>query len=803
MKFVFYFFLILYSCYFSVFAQSNLAKVVKGSITDSVTKVGVEFTTILIKTTGGQTAGFSNEQGFFELSITNSQIESIRFQRVGYKTKTILDTSNFKFNADTLNLGEIVLDPALNLLTEVQIKEKPLLLKREGSKLVYLVTNDPDVKTSNMLDIMPKVPLLSLDQNNNVQYKGGENFRILLNGRQTAVFSQSLNQALASIGADKIVRVEVLMEVPARYLNQNITGLINIVTKDQGINGISNTISGNINTLSGYGINNSLIFKNRKLALTHTLGWNELPISNSSQISVTNGINDSFRSENSDNIKNRGNGTRSSLNLSYNLDSLSLFLMSLSFSDNNKSQGIKNKQSFRDANSVNSFISTTDFSTFSQALSWKLTYERNFRKKRSNVFVLQYAGGTTNNNFDNQTSYTNQVSYQFDDNKQINNQKINFHTLQADISSRLGKTEIENGLTGIFNQSNSEKSFFLVTGNSPQPTPQFVDVFEYRQNIVRYYASAFRAINKWTIRITGTQDFERTNSIFPLTPNQNNIQKLQKTNATFNISRGIGDFAGLNLFYSNGISRATFEQLNGFTNTTNQLYIIRGNPSLLPETFQNISLDFQSFKKGFINFGPSIRFTKNKIEPIAINSGDTTIISLKNIPSTVSYIFNLGINYRISSKITADIKGFATLTDYKQINTINRVNFQFFSFLSYRVNAQYSTNLLAIINLPNYINQGIIRQSSQLNISASGSFFNRKLGCSLSFESPFRKNKTATSDINDVNFNQLITRSEQIRIVRFGLSYRMGSLNNTRMRAGSKDLRKQEEKIINENEKLN
>ena len=63
-------------------------------------------------------------------------------------------------------------------------------MKQEVDRISYDVQADPESKALTGLDMMRKVPLLSVDANDNIKLKGNGNYKILVNGKESAMMSK-------------------------------------------------------------------------------------------------------------------------------------------------------------------------------------------------------------------------------------------------------------------------------------------------------------------------------------------------------------------------------------------------------------------------------------------------------------------------------------------------------------------------------------------------------------------------------------------------------------------------------------
>lgn len=65
------------------------------------------------------------------------------------------------------------------------------LVKMDIDKIIYDLQADPESKVNSVLEMIRRVPLLSLDHEDNIQLKGSGNYRILINGRPSAMLEKN------------------------------------------------------------------------------------------------------------------------------------------------------------------------------------------------------------------------------------------------------------------------------------------------------------------------------------------------------------------------------------------------------------------------------------------------------------------------------------------------------------------------------------------------------------------------------------------------------------------------------------
>jgi hypothetical protein len=179
---------------FFVFSQANLKPnfKIKGSIIDSASAKGIPFVTISVYKEPGKIVYkrlATEEGGKFEGAIKDTGEFSLTANLIGYAPFS----NSFKVSGSDklLDLGEILLSEAVQTLNEVSIIADKPLIKVDADKISYSAESDPESKTTNVLDMLRKVPLVTVDGDDNIQLKGASNFKIFINGKPSTMLSNN------------------------------------------------------------------------------------------------------------------------------------------------------------------------------------------------------------------------------------------------------------------------------------------------------------------------------------------------------------------------------------------------------------------------------------------------------------------------------------------------------------------------------------------------------------------------------------------------------------------------------------
>src|ERR1700761_783699 len=232
-------------------AQGNSANgKISGKVIDAATQLPVEYATISILK-AGTTSPFngvvSDAKGNFTLSSVPNGEFTINIDFIGYKRST---TEHIIISNTTKSvvLNNILLAPVQNQLKRVEVVGKTPVVENKIDKLVYNAANDLTSQSGVALDVLKKVPMVSVDIDGNVELQGDANIRFLINGKPSSIFGSSLADALQSIPASQIKSIEVITSPGAKYDASGTGGIINIILKDNKVQGYNGSINASIGT---------------------------------------------------------------------------------------------------------------------------------------------------------------------------------------------------------------------------------------------------------------------------------------------------------------------------------------------------------------------------------------------------------------------------------------------------------------------------------------------------------------------------------------------------------------------------
>ena len=128
-------------------------------------------------------------------------------------------------------------------LEGIEVTAQRQLIKQEVDRIGYSVADDADSKTNNVLTMLRKVPMVSVDASDEIRVNGQQNFKIFRNGHPDPSLSRNAKDILKAMPASSVKRIEVITEPGAKYDAEGTTMILNIVMADnstlKGVSGMA------------------------------------------------------------------------------------------------------------------------------------------------------------------------------------------------------------------------------------------------------------------------------------------------------------------------------------------------------------------------------------------------------------------------------------------------------------------------------------------------------------------------------------------------------------------------------------
>lgn len=795
-------FVIIFVFLFSLtsFSQSVGKGKITGKVLDADTKVPIEMAIVSIYHSGETKAfnGLTTDQnGSFAIDNVPNGTYRITIDFISYK-EIILNSVDVSSNKP-VNLGTVLLMPSTNELNEVTVVSKPATVQNKIDKMVYNTANDLTSQGGVATDVLKSVPMVSVDIDGNVELQGSPNVRFLINGKPSSIFGASVSDALQSIPASQIKRIEVMTSPGAKYDAAGSGGIINIVLKDSKVQGINSSInlsagtrlengSFNLNARKGnFGM--GVYFSGNKQLNTKTKNYSDRVSYNVARDTVSrlyqDGVNPFTRS-----------GYQTGVNLNWSItpkDELTGTFGNNHFENNSSGMTMQDQSSYL-ANGtilsevISNRISTSNFKN--DAADWSLGYRKTFEKEDQELNVLvTSSNGKSNNNAGQQTQYQDDF-YPMSGLRSFNPGKDNQLVMSVDFALPVAKgfafemgskTDLENIDSNVVTDSLALDGSFV--NNAGQTYS-----FKYKRNIyAAYFSSSFALFNNFIVGKAGLR-FERTNTTADFVgvsiPDYNTYAP------SFTIQHKFNEDQSIKFSYTYRIERPDYEELNPFFNISDPHNISTGNPFLKPEISHRYELGYsKNFKKNAsLYFSGFYRHNTEDIQSF------TTFHSTLDVNGTQYKDVSLTQRYNIGAQ--TDIGGsiFGSLTLNEKLNlrstiemgdrTTTNPGFATVSGFTYRANLNVSyafqPTLVAEI-FGNYRSsqkniQGERPSSFFYNLAVRKQFWNKNASVGLTMANPFNHYMNQRSTKYGESFYQVNLREVPVQSFGISLSYKFGKL---------------------------
>jgi hypothetical protein len=601
-------------CCFAFAICGNAQEVsVKGRLVDSASAKPVPSATVNFQEPGKKISRtvISDQSGSFQASLPPGHY-AVRITHGSFRKAG----KHLKVEDQPVDMGSIQLVAMVKNLAEVKVTATKPLVEQQGDRLVYNVEEDPAAKSESATDLLRKTPYVNVDGDGGIQVNGQTNFRVLLNGRETALFSQNVKEALKGFPGASISRIEVITSPSAKYDAEGVGGIINIITKKK-LAGYNGTVNSNIMSIGNRSAGFNINLKTGRLGISGIYNIMSNSGIRTNQMAITTPTHplafarrEVGGERETDLFFQQGN-----LELSYDLDSTNTLVV----------YGNMGKHSNEAMNqyTINTVLANGNSDIDPYLLETRSAlpthgfgsdFIRKYKGKPQKELSVRFnAMFNTNRFFSNSEQEIGALDRFVLNNSEAFNSE---YTVQADLIEPINKTtRIETGVKTIFRTAYSDfqsQVKFQKTdpyGNDPANSNKF----SYDQNVYGGYATVNKTMKATTARIGLRIEHTRVDGDFTST---NTTVRQVYTNFIPNLllSRQFSKTMNSNLTYTLRLGRPSISALNPFVNNSDSLNRSFGNPDLGPQYLHTTAWQIRFFKGNkFLSIQTGYNFANNLI----------------------------------------------------------------------------------------------------------------------------------------------------------------------------------------------
>lgn len=594
--------------------------------------VPIEFATVLVgdPTTQKPISGTTTlEDGSFVLE-TDAPNFYIEVSFIGFTKKTV---DNPNIIDDKIDLGTITLSEDSQQLDEVVVQGEVSQTVFKLDKRVFNVGADLSSTGASALEVLNNVPSVNVNIEGQVSLRGSQGVQMLINGKPSVIANEQGN-ALGTLTADMIERIEVITNPSAKYDAEGTSGIINIILKKDEKKGFNGSATLNTGVPNNHSIGLSLNRRTEKFNLFSQLGFGRRTFPSDDESENRNlidniNVNSFGESDKNETFFNLILGT------DYHINDLNVLTLSGNFAyewEKENSDAIFS--TFNAENSLTDAFRRRELTTATNPkYSYELQYKKDFERNEEQSLLLSITGNLFAK--DQSSDFTNRTTFGATDDL-LQRARTDFgqadYTFKADYTHPW--TEKYTMETGAQYQINDVESDFAISdfdGTDYVENPNLTNVFEWTQKVLGIYGTGAYEGSTWGLKL-GLR-FENTN-VGTLLQNTNDSNDQQYGNLfpSGHTSLKVNDNLSLQGGYSKRIFRPRLWDLNPFFNIRNNFNISTGNPNLQPEFTDSYELtSIYKLGKVSMNMGVFYRHTEDVVENIVVFEDNVSISRPENI----------------------------------------------------------------------------------------------------------------------------------------------------------------------------
>ena len=785
---------------------------IQGILLDSITRQGEPYATIKVARKESPQKAVkmlvSDMNGKFKERVPGSGSFLLTITSVGRTTITRPFTASQ--GEKLIDFGTMLVSDASNELGQIEVVAQKPLVKADVDKIEYNIQDDPDSQSNSLLEMLRKVPLVTVDGEDNIKVNGSSSFKVYVNGRPNNMMSNNPTEVLKSMPANSIKHIEVITNPGPKYDAEGVGGILNIVTVGSGMEGYTATFSGNVSNNGGGGSLFSTVQKGKlTVSARYNYDYSKQPKSHSGGTRTT--LPERLTEHSSDVLyenSNKGNHRfhAGSLEASYEIDTLRLVSMSFGLWGG----GYRGDRDGHQLGSHPSLGELYEYATVGRTKnSWfsidgGIDYQRLFHTQ-NRMLTFSYKINTNPSTSDDYTDYVNKTAvpewedfiHRLTNLHTDGKQHTTEHTFQVDYTTPIGKLHtIEGGVKYILRDNAADNDRYEQTSDSPEADYAFDEEYsshyKHQNDILAAYLGYGLKWKKLSGRLGLRYEFTHQEVKYLLGKGEDFQKDFNDLVPSASIGYQLTDLSNLRLGYNMRIYRPGIWYLNPYLDDSNPSNLSQGNPNLNSEKSHNLNLSYSNFTQKFnLNVGIHYSFTNNSIEHVNTLMQDTEIPGLQN-PTGKEVLYStyynmgknrtVGLNGYINWNATSNTRLYLNINGsyvyIKGAENLKNDGWTMFAFggIQQTLPKDWRISLNLMGQTPWIMLQGKGSRFFDYSLSVNKSFLKKRLTLSAYASNFFKKYKRNSSHLEDVNFVQDSYNRYTRQRFGFSISYRIGEL---------------------------
>lgn len=580
-----------------VSAQAFSQTVVKGKILDSQSRepeVGAVVQVFDGPASDGRAVGYamSDSLGVFSVRVPDGRIASegtVQIMNLGRKTLEFIIKP-----APEVSLGEVLMADEVETLQGSTVTALKTLVRIDADRLTYDIESDTDSKTMTVLDMLRKVPMVTVDAQDNITVNGSSSFKVYVDGRPNQMLSANPSQMFKLMPASTIKSIEVVTNPGAKYDAEGTGGILELKTKSGAgskvvSDGVYGTVTAEVNTRLGVDGGLNLNAQKGKWTFGADINVGTDPFNGVLCENVQVNKNAAPGAAAKTISKYTGDADQryvwADLNASYELDSLNLFTAYIGGNRFYNASYIVDgtMTTYDDAGNVLSEIAQGGTHKGSwNGINGSLDYQHRFAGQQNKYITLSYQYTGNPHGSDAEMTYGSKVR------RSLTDDDSQEHTFQADYTTPLwsDKHNLSTGFKYILrkNVANDIQDVDL-------PTMQ-ASVYDYRNDIGAAYAEYTGTFGKVIGKAGLRYEHTWVDVDYATNPSMNFSTNYPVVVPNISLQYNLGMASNVSFSYNMRISRPGITYLNPYVEQLSDITVSYGNTAIEAEKSHRFQLAY-------------------------------------------------------------------------------------------------------------------------------------------------------------------------------------------------------------------
>lgn len=740
----------------------------------------------------------TDENGRFAHNLTEKGQYRLLLNNLGKREKHIY----FVIDADTeIDLGTIVVQDDTEMLEAGSVTAMSNLIVIDADKITYRVENDIESKTKSILDMLRKVPLVSVDALGKITVNGSTSFLVYMDGRKNQMMSDNPTEIFRSMPASFVKDIEVITDPGARYDAEGVGGVLSITSnmssmteEEEDMYNANVNLGASLMRVMGGGF-----FSAKKDKLTVSLNLNGIKVWSGEDVTfserVQNLKNGQMKTVSSGIMKSVTDNIFGDLSLSYEINRNNLLSFSAGILDvYNTAEDSENTALEMQSEAYKydmQSLSAERMDVFNANLDYQHTWKNN--PGRSLVISYQFKGSPRKTDESNKYFPLTDLPLKLNDRKMNGLSNSMTHIVQVDFNTPLAEGHTLSAGAKMMCRHNLSEYNNLIWDGTDYIFDDSSDInYHFYNNIGAAYAEYRGSLRSFKMRAGVRYEQTWQKAAYNSMPEKDFGLTYGNLVPNATLQYTIDESQNLGLTYSMRISRPGITYLNPYVDLSDPTSKKYGNPDLKAETRHQLGLSYNYYGNKWVVTMRLQQVFKNKgVSAYMFYDDHIMHTTYGNIVNSSSSRLNTYVSWNPFKKTRLMLSGDI---GYQIVESplMNKRNSGWLYSVSANVEQVLPAGIVLSANL-DYLPHKIALQSnsnglSSLMLSVSKGFFDDRLNLNITGITNLNKEfgyKAETHSFGE-DFSSLEGMIMHTKDIIFRISYSFGSERHIQVKKSRK-----------------